>query len=217
MEKYISIIVRVLSAIYILYRTWNFLFKNNLLWKVFTPKKDKKENKVTDSGSIINDEIVGKTNTVYLKEIEIKKTLEPEPTMSIPLEAVEDITADDMDYNLDNDFIPDEDIYTQTEDNTDLDYDINQFSTGLTFAEISQAVDVIKNLDTVNNDSKNDAAKVLFEVKNTDMFDFFTTQISNTETIERLFRECLDNNGNPLNKIKKNLNEVEKFNIDKYI
>ena len=241
MEKIVYILVRLASASYILYSIWQFLFCKEGLWflKYLNPKKKKKrevEKTARQNDDSDDSSIVGKTHTVYIKQLEIieesvsddteSEDTEPEPVMSQDLEPSgftveeDDIPSDDVvveikqltiDEVLDEEerFEPFEGEYAEDEN----------FSTGRTFEDIQNAVDVIIGKKK-GCDERLNAAKTIYEIRQTDMMEFFETQISNIEVIEQLLSENLDENGQPLKSKsakKKVQDEVEDFDMSKYI
>ena len=236
MEKIVYILVRLASASYILYSLWLFLFHKDGLWffKYLNPKKKKKrEVEKPDLPKEDNDDssIVGKTHTVYIKQLEIIKEsepedAEPEPVMSQDLEPSgfmgeeDDIPSDDVvvetkQFTIDE-VLDEEERFEPFEG--DFAEDEN-FSTGSTFEDIQNAVDVIIGKKKGGEERLN-AAKTIYEIRQTDMMEFFSTQIGNIEVIEQLLSENLDESGQPLKgkSAKKKLqDEVANFDMDKYI
>lgn len=220
----ISVIVKALAAMYIMYRLWYFLYneKSNIIWRFFTPKKvaEKPKAELKPLPVKKNDEsVVGKTHTVYLQEPVKEKDTEPEPTISIKLETDEiaiekDINEEDFEYNLNEPVLREEDLSMPFED--DLEYNNSEFSTGMTFAEISKAVEAVQNIETGDDNTKSETARILYEVRNTDMFTFFTSQIANTETVENLFSQYLDGDG-MLKPQKTNSFSTEGFNMEEFV
>ena len=244
MEKIVYILVRLASVTYILYSLWLFLFRKDGLWflKYLNPKKKKKravEKPVQPNTDNDNSSIVGRTHTVYLKPVELpeesggvdaeqdaKVDAEPEPVMSQDLEPTgfmgeeEDIPSDDVEvenkqFTIDE-VLDEEERFELFEG--DFAEDEN-FSTGSTFEDIQNAVDVIIGKKKGGEERLN-AAKTIYEIRQTDMMEFFSTQIGNIEVIEQLLSENLDESGQPLKgkSAKKKLqDEVANFDMDKYI
>lgn len=75
---------------------------------------------------------------------------------------------------------------------------------------------------TVHTDNEQqiiEAAKTIHSIKDTDLFEFFTNQVSNQDNVESLLRDCLDEGGNPLKerKSKKKQENLSSFELDKYV
>ena len=105
-----------------------------------------------------------------------------------------------------------EELYEDAEQ-TPLDTEISR---GLTYDEISNAVGVLKTA-TADADKALAAARTIFNLKNTDLFEFFTTQVSNAEAIDKLLAESLDGNGLPLLKKKSSTDGIAAFQWERYI
>lgn len=89
------------------------------------------------------------------------------------------------------------------------------FSTGLTYEEMANAIGVL----TVSTDNEKqiiEAAKTIHSIKDTDLFEFFTNQVSNLDNVEKLMSDCLDDNGKPL-PIRKSKLELDIFDINKFV
>ena len=231
MEKIGYLLIRLASVSYILYSFWQFLFRKNGLCflKYLNPKKKEKKlevecppkaNEDTDDSSI-----VGRTQTVYLKSIfDLEKSELPVMSQALEMSGFideeEEIQSNDVEVEMkqltadevfveEDRFEPFEGEYAEDEN----------FSTGRTFEDIQNAVDVIVGKNK-KEDERLNAAKTLYELKQTDMMDFFVTQIGNIEVIEQLLSENLDENGQPLKhkSAKKKLkDEVANFDISKYV
>ncbi|NDV80728.1 DUF4122 domain-containing protein [Bacteroides sp. 51] len=53
-------------------------------------------------------------------------------------------------------------------------------------------------------------------IKETDLYEFFTHQVSNQDNVENLMRDCLDEVYNPLSR-RKSKQTLENFDIKKFI
>ncbi|MBF0651555.1 DUF4122 family protein [Dysgonomonas sp. GY75] len=92
------------------------------------------------------------------------------------------------------------------------------FSSGLTYEEMVNAVGVL----TVATDDERqiiEAAKTIHRIRDTDLFEFFTNQVSNLDNVEQLMNDCLDDNGKPLmvRKSKKVPEDMGSFDMGKYV
>ncbi len=220
METNLAIIVKIVAAIYIIKNVWIFFItqKGGGIWDKVFPMKKKAKPKVRVSAPTTpkKDEysVVGKSQTVYLKKpVEEEKPAETKNQESSDFIGEEpDIDSEDVEYNVKNEEEP-EDLFTPFEESGIP----NEFSTGKTFDELFHAVAVIKNPDTDNDDQRAIAAKTLYEVRGTDMYDFITTQISNTAAVEKLLEECLDSDGMPLEKPRRRAMSVEEFEMSDFV
>ena len=94
------------------------------------------------------------------------------------------------------------------------------FSTGMTYEDMMNAVGVLTEENRNMNDEKViRTVKSIYDIRQTEIFDFFTTEVSNIELVESLFKECLDEYGEPLPQRKKEAppESEEKFDWDKYV
>ena len=94
------------------------------------------------------------------------------------------------------------------------------FSTGMTYEDMMNAVGVLTGENRDTGDEKViRAVKTLYDIQQTDIFNFFTTEVSNIELVESLFKECLDEYGQPLPQRKKAmpLESEAKFDWNKFI
>ncbi|WP_304719858.1 DUF4122 family protein [uncultured Alistipes sp.] len=195
--------VKVGCTLYLLYRLWETLFRHRLfgIWeRLFkaTPPTDRKAEHPKDS-EVPDDEVLGKTHVVYLEDPVIAATI-PVRSEDLPpsdfIGEEEEISADAVEHTLSeasSTALPgEEELYEDAEPAPPDE----EFSRGLTYDEISNAVGV---LTTAAPDVDNAlaAARTIFDLKNTDLFEFFTTQVSNAETIEKLFETCLDEKDQP--------------------
>ena len=226
MEPCLYFSVKALCAAYLFYRLWIALFKEKLygLWKDIFPKK--KEKSVVPLPVPVNDgtEVIGKTHIVYLDDPQAAVT----PVRSEKLELLsdfigedEDISPDDVEFNI----VPKtpEDILEELERFEPMDdYDPGveeDFSTGLTFERMANAVEVLTENGNGDDTKVIEAARTIYNIRQTDLFQFFTTQISNFEQVENLLKECLDGEGNPLPVRRSKLDraELDSFSWDKFV
>jgi hypothetical protein len=161
--------------------------------------------------------IIGKSQTVYLEEPPAPKIVEPvfsEDLQRVPAyEEEPDITADDVDDNLGEEILTDEERFTPL----DTDVDSEVVSTGMTYEQISEALEVVQGKKTDDAD-KLAAARTLYEVQGSDLFNFLTVQAENEAIIEKLLKENLDNAADPADgNIKKQQRKIEEFDMGKYV
>lgn len=217
--NWIYFAVRIGCTLYLLYRLWDALFRQRLfgIWDRLLEAEspaNRTTEKIKDSEQS-DDDVLGKTHLVYLEDPEVAATI-PMRSEDLPpsdfIGEEEEISGDAVEGTLSDvsSAAPpsEEELYEDAEQ-TPLD---SEFSRGLTYDEISNAVGV---LTTAAPDADNAlaAARTIFNLKNTELFEFFTTQVSNTAAVERLLAECLDNTGQPLPTRK----FAEDFQWERYI
>lgn len=231
MENYFYFSVKVLCAGYLFYRLWIFLFRQRIygLWedmvKYLPKKKEKKPVEPVTAPKADDNEVIGKTNIVYLEDPEIackvparSESLQPADEMT----EEEDISPDDVEDNFTAarpGGLSDEEkaeLMSGYESEADTD-----FSTGMTYEDMMNAVGVLttKGLDT-DDEKVIRTAKTMYDIQQTEIFRFITTEVSNIELVESLFKKCLNEYGEPLQKRKGEILSVEtteKFDWDKYV
>ena len=217
--NWIYFAVRVGCALYLLYRLWNALFRQRLfgIWDRLLeaePPATQTAEKTKDP-ELSDDDVLGKTHLVYLEDPEAAATIPLRSEDLPPSDFIgegEDILTDAVEDTLSNTsaITPpnDEELY---EDAEPIPLD-TEFSRGLTYDEISNAVGVLTTA-APDTDKAFAAASTIFSLRNTELFEFFTTQVSNTATVEELLTDCLDNDGQPLQTRK----FVEDFQWERYV
>lgn len=191
--------------------------------KIPSQKKGKSAEPVT-APKVDDNEVIGKTNIVYLEDPEIDCKV---PARSEPLppaeemEEEEDISADDVEStftgNPPGGLSEEEKAELMSDYVSEVDED---FSTGMTYEDMMNAVGVLTEENRNMNDEKViRTVKSIYDIRQTEIFDFFTTEVSNIELVESLFKECLDEYGEPLPQRKKEAppESEEKFDWDKYV
>ena len=136
-------------------------------------------------------------------------------------EEEEDISADDVEStftgNPPGGLSEEEKAELMSDYVSEVDED---FSTGMTYEDMMNAVGVLTEENRNMNDEKViRTVKSIYDIRQTEIFDFFTTEVSNIELVESLFKECLDEYGEPLPQRKKEAppESEEKFDWDKYV
>lgn len=202
--NWIYFAVRVGCTLYLLYRLWDALFRQRLfgIWNRLLeaePPATQTAEKTKDPELSDND-VLGKTHLVYLEDPEVAATI-PMRSEDLPpsdfIGEEEEIPGDTVEGTLSDASSaapPSEEELYEDAEQTPLD---TEFSRGLTYDEISNAVGVLTTA-APDADKTLAAAHMIFNLKNTELFEFFTTQVSNTVAVERLLAECLDNTGQPL-------------------
>ena len=188
------------------------------------PKKKEKPDAPVTAPKDDDNEVIGKTNIVYLEDPEIacKVPARSEPLPPVEkMEEEEDISADDVEStftgNTPGGLSEEEKAELMSDYVSEVDED---FSTGMTYEDMMNAVGVLTGENRDTGDEKViRAVKTLYDIQQTDIFNFFTTEVSNIELVESLFKECLDEYGQPLPQRKKAmpLESEAKFDWNKFI
>jgi hypothetical protein len=228
-EIYIHFTVKLLACGYILYRCWIIIFKENLfgIWDKIPvrPAKDVPEPVIAQITEKEVSEVVGKTTFVYLEDPELAAKVPAhseklEPSGFIGEEP--DISNEDVESELSAPPVTPEEIQEEQERFNVMDDPAPvpdpDFSTGLTYEEMANAVGVLTDA-TTDEQKIIDAAKTIHNIKDTDLYEFITHQVSNLDNVEKLMNDCLDDNGTPLTvrKSKRNPEEMRSFDLGKYV
>ena len=172
MEGLVYLSVRVGCAAYLLYKVWEQKKKvRELCALLYTPAK--REQMISMSPEPADEkEVMGKTRFVYLDENAGKTAA---PYMSQPLEQGTDYIGEDEE-------IREEDVECL-----------------LPLEEFSLVGDVLMRVNGADQDAdkRSSAARTLFAIRNTSLFDLFISQVGNEEAVNKLLEENLDEDGNP--------------------
>ena len=172
MEGLVYLSVRVGCAAYLLYKVWEQKKKvRELCDLLYTPAK--REQMISMSPEPADEkEVMGKTRFVYLDENAGKTAA---PYMSQPLEQGTDYIGEDEE-------IREEDVECL-----------------LPLEEFSLVGDVLMRVNGADQDAdkRSSAARTLFAIRNTSLFDLFISQVGNEEAVNKLLEENLDEDGNP--------------------
>ncbi|MFS2717053.1 DUF4122 family protein [Bacteroides uniformis] len=152
--------------------------------------------------------VIGKSKFIYLEDPEVARNV---PVRSEPLPASdfigeeEDINPDEVEDNITPGKMgrnvlseaETQELMAPVESEPDPD-----FSTALTFEQLGNVAEVL--MSGSGDEGKVIwAAEILYQVKDTDLFNFFVNEVSTQEEIERLIGECLDEKGQPLPRRKR--------------
>jgi hypothetical protein len=221
MENLVYLIVKGLSATYLLHKVYRFLFEKwtREFWRFLMPETPEKGKAPVPVPDAVPYNIVGKSQTVYLEEIPKEKPVEPvfsENLEKIPdYEKEPDVTDDDVDDNLNKNGLPKEDRFLPLgADSDDGDF---PSSTGMTYEQISETLDAVRGKRT-DDTAQSTAARILYEVQGSDLFNFLTAQAENEAMVEKLIRENIDNDGVSLSEnTKKQRRDMKEFDMGKYV
>jgi hypothetical protein len=139
------------------------------------------------------NEVIGKTKIVYLEDPEVarKTPTRSEPMKKEPIEEDEDINPDDV---ID-DFTPKKGL-TESEKRELMSNDgcvpDPDFSRALTFEELDNVADVLIS-GTDDRKKIRNAAETLYQLQDTDLFRFFSTELSTQSQLEKLLKENMPN------------------------
>ena len=229
MEAYLYFTVKLAVFGYVLYRIWIILFKERLfgLWDRIPvhAKKDFTEPVIETVKEKGATDVVGKTTVVYLEDPELAAKVPAhseklEPSGFIGEEP--DISGDDVESDLQTKNLTREEMLEEQErfeTADDLAPGIDpDFSTGLTYEQMANAIGVLT-VSTDNEQQIIEAAKTIHSIKDTDLFEFFTNQVSNLDNVEKLMSDCLDDDGTPLpvRKSKRNIDNLKSFKMNRYV
>ena len=229
MEIYLHFAVKVVVCGYVFYRVWIILFRERLFgfWDkipVRPPKGTPEPEMAIVTERKVND-VVGKTMIIYLDD--------PEQAAKVPVQSEklepsdfigeeDDISDDDVESDLSKKALTPEEMQEEQERfdaQEDLAPELDpDFSTGLTFEQMENAVGVLT-ISTDNEQKIIEAATTIHRIKDTDLFEFFTNQVSNLDNVEKLMNDCLDDNGSPLpeRKSKRGSGNLKSFSLNKYV
>ncbi len=185
---------------YLMWRLWSVLFRRQLfgIWaRLFELRQ--RQNDVDSVSSEEDSEatVLGRTNFVYLED-PAEAAVVPERSEELPRNDLTnkelDIDADDVESSLANDAVAmppsEEELYDDEHETVPLDA---EFARGITFNEIADAVEMLS-ATTEDRTKTLAAAQTIFNLKNTELFEFLATQVSNTAAVDRLLAECFDDN-----------------------
>ena len=139
------------------------------------------------------NEVIGKTKIVYLEDPDVarKTPTRSEPMKKEPIEEDEDIDPDDVidDFSSQKGLTESEKRELISNDGCVPDPD---FSRALTFEELDNVADVLIS-GTDDRKKIRNAAETLYQLQDTDLFRFFSTELSTQSQLERLLRENMPN------------------------
>lgn len=205
MEEIVYLSVRLACVFYLLYKVWGWKKKvrgicDLLYAKLPSVKKEEPENALPEPGG--ESGIMGSTRFVYLDE-DAGKTVAP--YMSQPLETAtdfigeeEDIAEEEVECRL-----PLEEMKMLKEEQEALDGTypaVDAVSQAVTPDDLDNAGNVLFKLNDADKDEEKSlrAALTLHAIRETDLFEIFSSQVENKSVIDSLMDKYLDGDGNPL-------------------
>lgn len=206
MEALIYMSVRLACLAYILYKVWGWKSKVDeiylLLYGKGTEKDSEEEKPVNSPVPATETDVMGRTRFVYLDE-DAGKTVAP--YMSQPLDMntdyigeEEDIPEEEVECKL-----PLEEMKMLKKEQEELDetsLEVDSVSQAVTPDDLNNAGDVLFKLNDADKDENKSrrAAITLYAIRDTDLYDIFSSQVENKGVIENLLGKYLDGEGIPL-------------------
>ncbi len=205
MEEIVYLSVRLACVFYILYKVWGQKKKvreicDLLYLKVPFAGEKRKEPGIALPQQADESDVMGSTRFVYLDENAGKAVA---PYMSQPLESNyigedEDIPEEEVECNLSL-----EEMKMLKEEQQELDEtspEVDSISQAVTPADLDNTGDVLFRLNDADKDEEKShrAALTLHAIRETDLFEIFSSQVENKSVLENLMGKYLDENGEPL-------------------
>lgn len=162
---------------------------------------------------LINKTIVGESKTGFIKELPILRPRQETSIQPFKSEQLQIIVEEDeeyrepdtIDFEVEKSSAFDKDDIEDFGENYDNDFEDSTNSTGVSFEELSQTIDVLKK-DDQSDTEKEKAINVLTQIEGTELFNFITINNSVYNHAKML-----------MNPINNNLNSSETFDIRKFI
>lgn len=219
MEEIVYLSVRLACVSYILYKVWGAKKKVREICDLLYVKEPSSGEKRKEPETVLSQQtdesdVMGSTRFVYLDE-NAGQTVAP--YMSQPLESNyigedEDIPDEEVECNLSL-----EEMKTLKEEQEELDEkspEVDSISQAVTPADLGNTGDVLFKLNDADKDEEKSrrAALTLHAIRETDLFEIFSSQVENKSAIENLMGKYLDENGNVLPAKKGNDRHKSDFN-----
>ena len=207
MEEIVYLSVRLACAFYILYKVWGQKKKvreicDLLYMKEQSAGEKKREPEVPPSKQADEPDVMGRTRFVYLDENAGQTAA---PYMTEPLEMNEG-------YTEDNEDIPEEEVECklpleemkmlkeEQEELYESSLEVDTITQVVTSVDLDNAGDVLFQLNNADKDEDKSrrAALTLHAIRETDLFEIFSSQVENKNIIANLMGKYLDGEGNAL-------------------
>lgn len=207
MEDIVYLSVRIACASYLLYKVWGQKKKVREICDLLYTKEPsagekKKEPEAPPSKQADEPNVMGSTRFVYLDE-NAGQTVAP--YMTEPLEM-------NTGYTEDNEDVPEEEVECKLpleemkmlkEEQVELDEtspEVDTITQAVTPADLDNAGDVLFQLNDADKDEDKSrrAALTLHAIRETDLFEIFSSQVENKNIIANLMGKYLDGEGNAL-------------------
>lgn len=218
MEEIVYLSVRFACASYLLYKVWGTKKKVREICDLLYTKEPsaggkKVEPEVPPSKQTDEPDVMGSTCFVYLDENAGQTTA---PYMTQPLEM-------NTGYTEDNEDVPEEEVECKLsleemkmlkEEQEELDEtspEVDTITQVVTPADLDNASDVLFQLNDADKDEDKSrrAALTLHAIRQTDLFEIFSSQVENKSIIANLMGKYLDGEGNalPVRRAKENIQQ----------
>lgn len=164
------------------------------------PDSGQKNDVGSSSAKEDGNEVIGKSKFIYLEDPGVARNMPAHSEALPPSDFIgkeEDIDPDEVETSLmtektGRNVLSEaeiQELMAPVESEPDPD-----FSTALTFEQLGNVAEVL--LSGSGDEGKVVwAAEILYQVKDTDLYNFFANEVSTQEEIDRLFGECLDEKG----------------------
>ena len=203
MEEIVYLSIRLGCTAYLLYKVWE---QKKRIGKIcdllYTPRKKPEMEKDDHRNPENAADVMGATRFVYLDE-NAGKTVAP--YMSQQLEMGSDLIGKDEDIPEDEVEckLPLEEMRMLKEEQEELDGTypvVDAVSQAVTPDDLDNAGNVLFKLNDADKDEEKSlrAALTLHTIRETDLFEIFSSQVENKNVIDSLMGKYLDGNGNPL-------------------
>lgn len=202
MEEVVYLSVRLGCTAYLLYKVWGWKKTVRGICDLLYVKEPSAEAEKGKPEPVDESGVIGSTRFVYLDE-DAGKTIAP--YMSQPLDM-------DTDYIGEEEDIPEEEVECKLpleemkmlkEEQEELNLvspEVDSVSQAVTPDDLNNAGDVLLGLNDADKDEGKSrrAALTLHAIRETDLFEVFSSQVENKSIIDNLIGKYLDGDGNPL-------------------
>lgn len=203
-EYWLYLAVRIACCIYIIYKVWGWEKKiREICGLLFIPQAASGAEGNTAVTDAPVPDVIGSTRYVYLDK-DAGRTVAPvlsEPMETVPAEEAEtdgELLPEEVEYDL-----PMETLKIIGEEQKALDA-LPREAEAVTTEPVSLndlilAGDVLMGIDKDGQDTEKQlrAARTLYRIQGTDLYDILVSQVENAETVSALIDQYLDENGEP--------------------
>lgn len=244
MGTYVYLTVKVICAVYILYRFRLFMFSRKVndlrdrfyrwariirikMWhrhkKRISARAEREKrrkirsNKKKETPAVAparHCEVIGKTRSVYIPDP--KKAREPVKSEPLP---ESDFISEDEDISaeeVEDRLEPVEDRELQDLMEPGLCEPDPDFSQAMTYEDLNNMVAVASGANTDTADMVR-AVETLYSLRQSDIYEFILSESGNKERIEALMRECFDENGTPHSPPHQSPPDASGFDWSRYV
>ena len=203
MEGIVYLLVRMACIFYLLYKVWCWKSRVDEICRLLYGKgaETGAETPVECPKDTGTEDVMGSTRFVYLDE---DAGTGVAPYMSQPLEQGTDYIGEDEEIREEDVecLLPLEEMELLRKEQEELDNALPEtevITQAVTLEEFSLVGDVLMRVNGADQDAdkRSSAARTLFAIRNTSLFDLFISQVGNEEAVNKLLEENLDEDGNP--------------------